>query len=128
MRGEGPSVAQLLRQPALGFYRIRLVKNGPWVAAEIALADDIYTVTNAVFGHVWSGTHETLIAETDAALLEGRAFTHPLLRVLLFGQPITPDEYAYLTARRAWATEHARDQPEAAALAPIDLDTMPPLF
>lgn len=128
MRREGPSLAHLLHQPPTGFYRVRLVKRGPWVAAEIKLLDDVYTVTDAVFGTTWTGTRAKLSADVDEALVDGRAFSHPLLRVVLFGEPIDAAEHAYLVARRAWATTHGTDQPEASALVPIDLDAMPPLF
>lgn len=117
-----------LLEPTPGFYRVRLVRRGPWVAAEIRLQDNRYEVELCGLGVTWSGSPERLADEIGSYLEDGRAFEHPMLRVSLFGHTIPQHEHAYLTARRLWAIQHAPDDPYASAKAPIDIDTIPPPF
>lgn len=122
------TVARGLLDPETGYRRVRLVRRGPWVAAEIREEKSQLVAELCGLGVVWRGTRDALAAEAEAALLAGRAFAHPLLRISLFGIPIEEAEWRYLTARRLWAIEHAPDDPYASAKAPIDLDNLPPLF
>ena len=122
------AVARGLLDPEIGYRRVRLVRRGPWVAAEIREENATLVAELCGIGVVWRGSRDALAAEAEAALLAGQAFAHPLLRISLFGIPIDESEWRYLTERRLWAIAHAPDDPYAAAKAPIDLNDLPPLF
>lgn len=117
-----------LLHPRPGLYKVRLVRRGPWIAAEIEDADDVIVARVCGLGETWRGTRQQLSDQINEALLEGRAFQHPLLKVSLFGRETTPEEHAFLTDRREWALLHDPNDMYARAREPIDIDRLPPLF
>lgn len=119
---------RILARPTPGKYRHRMVRRGPWVAAEISLADGIYSLWVCGRGITWRGSSEQLITEIEQALLAGRAFQHPMVRVSIFGQRISDELFHYLVDRREWALANAPTDPYAVAEAPINLDDIPPVF
>lgn len=122
------AVARGLLDPKPGYRRVRLVRRGPWVAAEIRKDGQELIAEVCGRGVVWRGTLDVLAAEADEARSQGRAFSHPFLRISLFGILIEKPEWQYLTDRRLWAIAHAPDDPYASAGEPIDLNALPPLF
>lgn len=64
----------------------------------------------------------------DDSLVSGEAFKHPLLRLLLWGEPVTQAEYDYLVATAKWAMEHQPDHPMARPEQPVNLRRAPPIF
>lgn len=122
------AIARELLHPRAGLYKVRLVRRGPWVAAEIEEAGDVIVARVCGLGETWRGTRQQLSDQVTDALMDGKAFHHPLLRVSLFGVETTPEEHAFLTARREWALQHDPNDIYARAREPIDIDQLPPLF
>lgn len=108
-----------------GYYRVRKVRNGPWIAAEITVQDGMILISEdgagAALG-VSSAMYEDLIVES---ITEGQAFSHPLLRCAWFGEPIDEAEYRHLIALGAWARQHRPSHPAAQPDRPIDRNTVP---
>ena len=59
------------------------------------------------------------------ATMDGGAFSHPVLRILLWSERITEADYRLLLARSNWAAFNAPDAPEAHPNQPIDPNTIP---
>ena len=108
-----------------GYYRIRRVRSGPWIAAELQIADGQIAVTEERETIIAGIPLETLPDLWVEAHIEGEAFRHPLLRLLLFGVPIEAPEYNHMLATAAWARSNARSHPAANPDRPIDLGTIP---
>lgn len=120
-----------ITRPEPGYFRMRLVKGGPWVAARIwrpchcsingaenDLADSGFDV------HEWLPTCDRfgpLAAECNGKEVEpGWVWER--------GQHISEHEYKFLVQDAAWAKAHAPDDPMANPTKPIDLNALPPLF
>lgn len=101
--------------PEPGLFRLRLVRGGPWVAAEIA-QDEVGRWTATIDGAVLEPSH------TDAALAEG------VFRVWHYGHAIGASEHAFLVERALWSRIHAPDSPEANPKQPIRIGALPPAF
>ncbi len=99
--------------PVPGFYRVRMVRGGPFVGARI------YRPCPVDPSH---GDHldrwPALCAEIDGESCS-------VDRVWLFGEPITAGEFEYLRARSRFASNHRPDLPEAEPRKPVDLLTAP---
>jgi hypothetical protein len=100
--------------PQPGLFKIRLVRGGPWVAAEIAQDE----------AGRWSATIDGAAADShpDPAQAEG------VFRIWHYGSVIDASEHAFLTERARWARTHAPDSPEANPKRPISVGAMPPAF
>lgn len=109
--------------PVPGFYRRRLVKDGPWVPVRIK---------------PWPLVNDDgePIDREDA-----RCFVSwPPLRCFVDGQerdvwdqwpflhPITEAEFRYMTDTAAWARQYAPHDPTANPKRPIDINRLPPVF
>lgn len=111
--------------PQPGFFRLRLVKGGPFVPSRIwrgccCTVNGGYT--NAQ--HRWRDTcdrYPPLQGEINGSPADPQ-------RIWDSGWPITNPEFDHLTAVRNWAETHAPAAPEANPRRRIDLHTMPPLF
>jgi hypothetical protein len=108
-----------------GTFKIRLVRNGPWVAAELIVARGMITTTedgSPVLAPVPVTALADLLVE---ATMEGEAFRHPLFRLLYFGVRIDRDEYEHLLETAAWARRHSPRSAAANPGRPVDLGTVP---
>lgn len=111
------------REIAEGHYRVRRVPRGPWVGAEVSLQDGmIYIVEDG-----GSVAHGYPLAVLDDIPTEDvlSAFSHPLFRLMLFGERIEEAEYRLLLSRSAWASFNSPLSPEANPNKPIDPNTVP---
>lgn len=111
-----------------GFYRVRKVKGGPWIGAEIVVQDSMIFVSEdgaPSFDGVSVNALADLIVD---CVSDGDAFRHPLLRVAWFGTLITEAEYRHLLAMSNWAQMHAPDHPAANPGKRIDINTLPIKF
>ncbi len=102
-------------QPEPGLFKLRLVKGGPWVAAEITLDD--------------AGRYGALINGEPC----GPAHVDPVLAPRVMdvwhsGVRIDAGEHAYLLSLSAWARANAPDRPEASPAQPINLMRMAALW
>lgn len=108
-----------------GFYRFRKVKRGPFVAARISIDDGvIYVAEEDAPAHY--AVSVTAFAEmVTSSIMDGEAFTNPLLRVAWYGERIDEIEYRHLIAYAKWARLHAPHAPAARPTEPVDMNTTP---
>jgi hypothetical protein len=95
--------------PQCGWYRRRLVKNGPWVPARIYLERDIDPESGELLGP------EVMRCEVD-----GEQRNAEDQWSWLMSQPISEQEYDYLTATIEWSRTNAPSEPMANVYEPID--------
>jgi len=99
-------MAARIDRPQPGFYRTRLVKNGPWVAARIWLDDSIPERPAVLLAEMGG-------KEVDAFWLWTR----------VIDQPISEAEFQFLTADAEWCSQHAPTEPAANPTKSINLRT-----
>lgn len=101
-------------EPQCGFFRRRLVRNGPWVPARIWIEQIVCPDTGELVDD------ERLRCEVNGLDRDpGEAW------LWLAGQPISEAEFNYMTALRAWAAWSSPDHPAARPFDPIDPLTSP---
>lgn len=100
--------------PTAGFYRMRMVKNGPWVPV-----------------HIWQGfglDPETGEAREVAWMwrAERRGVEVRIDQVWpsCAGEPISESEYRFLLARAAYAMKHDNSLPDATPMQAVDYGTL----
>lgn len=128
-------MSRQLDRPEPGFYTLRLVKNGPRVAARIARLCTCTIGGGEHAPHDWTPACDRpwpvwlaeingdQVSEPDRDPLKAGVF-----RIWESGEPCTADEYRYRLELKAWAEREAPDAPEANPRKPIDLNQLPPLF
>lgn len=104
---------RMIGEPRPGFFRVRLVKGGPWVPARILRPCPI----DPTCGYPLDRSPRDLVAEVD-----GRPV--PLDRVWLFGTEIDWPEWARLSSITD-AERHVPDSPLANPTQRIDLMRAP---
>lgn len=95
--------------PQCGFFKVRLVKGGPWVGARIWREAQREPVLGALTGN------DILRCEIGETLADPLHHWESMIR-----NPIQESDYRYLIETARWAREHAPDEPEANPMAPID--------
>ncbi len=108
-----------------GTFKIRRVKNGPWVAAELRIEGGMISATEdgvPVVAPVALADLPDLLIE---ATLEGEAFRHPLFRLLYFGVRIDQGEHDHMIATAAWARRHSPHSAAANPTKPVDPGRIP---
>ncbi len=111
-------MSRIINRPEPGFFKMRLVKNGPWVPALIYRPCPIEL------------NPETFQAVDRVYHLEAAIDNMPVNvdRIWLSGRRITAAEYLYLRADRAWVRQYRPDLPEANPMQSVDLNAQPPIF
>lgn len=102
-------------EPKVGCFRIKLVRAGPWVAAEIRRCD-------AGRWQAWIDGKALHPSHADPALA-GDVFA-----VWHYGEMITRSEHDFLVKAARWARAHAPDRPEANPRRAIRVGSLPPIF
>lgn len=104
--------------PIPGWYRTRLVKNGPWVPVRIYHGLPVVSGEEQDRAPQWcvEVAGKTDYVEKDPDNPEYRC--HVLLDVYRYWpwcgrEPITEGEYKYMIAHAAWSKQHAPHHPEA---------------
>lgn len=100
--------APVINQPVAGFYKMRLVKNGPWVPVQIA---PYSTTRQFSVLCAWVGDGPADLIETWHRCA---------------GRPISDRDYRYMMSLREWAHANDRAAPEANPYKAIDISTMKP--
>jgi len=111
-RDEAPRAVD---KPEPGYFSMRLVKNGPQVAARI--------LYDTAVG--WSAIINGVVCGPAA---EDPVHANGVFRIWLGATRSTESEYRYLLKSAAWANKHAPDDPMANPSKPIDLRNLPPVF
>lgn len=99
-------------EPRCGFFKRKLVKNGPWVPARLWLYQPIEDGC-LVGDSVWQCEVNGKMADAE------REWSW------LNGNPISEAEYNYLVAAIDWTTQHAPDEPRANPYQPVDWLSVP---
>ena len=111
--------------PRPGFFRLRLVKNGPFVGAELRYGPPRDPETGGIMSersYQWETlVNGKLVSEPSPDPVKAGVF-----RVWLSGTQIEEPEYRYLIADREWCERHAPAAPEANPTASIQLAELPP--
>lgn len=100
--GKGKPIVYVNEEPQVGYYQTRMVKGGPMVPARIWMYQPIDADSGELVGD------EILQAEINGAYAVPEAAWPGLC-----GNPITEQEWRYLTATVTWAMEFAPDDPRA---------------
>lgn len=113
-------------QPTVGFYRLRLVKGGPFVGARILYGptpdpDDADNVMDR--SPLWRG-------EVDGALEPNPSPqpTDAVWRIYERGERIDEATFRFLLAEADWCRSHRPDEPIADPRRPIDMMKTPTPF
>ena len=129
--------------PEPGFYRMRLVKDGPWVPVKIWLEDgeretchgcggsgaepeqtvEGYTGRELVCS-LCDGAGTILVSDQVFRAKVGDQERDPF-KIWTFLWDITEEEYRYLLDRAHWAVAHAPSAPEANPTRPINPTDIP---
>jgi hypothetical protein len=94
--------------PECGWFKRRLVKGGPWVPAKIWMVQPVDEAGDLV-------ADETLQAEVNGTWADPETVWS-----WICGNPITEQEFNYLTATLQWSADHAPDEPMANVYQKID--------
>jgi hypothetical protein len=110
-------VEVLTEEPQCGWFKRRMVKGGPFVAAKIYLRQDVDDAGDLI-------DEEILLCEVAGN------FKDPQQEWLsLAKRPISESDYEFMMADRRWCADNAPDQPAAQPFKPIDwLTVAPPTF
>lgn len=100
-------------KPEPGYFRMRVIRKGPWVPAAIFHIDGI-----------WSACID---GETGSAH-EDPGYADCVFRVWLGGRRISRSEYDHMLATKAWAAEHATYHPSVNVRKPLDVSKLPSIF
>lgn len=120
-----PRPPQRIDEVTPGFYRRRAVRNGPWIAARIEIADGMIRLTQDATpptAECSAADYADLVIE---AVIEGEAFRHPIISCVWFGTPIERAEYDHLLRTAAWARANAPRHPAANPTKPVDINQLP---
>ena len=105
----GEPTTEFNENPECGFFKRRLVKDGPFVPARIWMHQPTDPETGDLVGD------ETLQCEVDGQFADAEQQWS-----WLNGNPITEAEFNYLTELRRWSEQHAPDEPYANPRQPTD--------
>lgn len=107
LAGEKPAMHD--STPQCGFYRRKLIKGGPYVAARIVLIQVVDDETGELT------EPERFFCEVD-----GRPADAHDQWTWLCGEPIAEDDYWLMRRRAVWAGQHAPDHPIANPTKAVD--------
>jgi len=102
-------------KPEPGYYAVKLVKNGPEVAAKIWR------------GHLTEGWWATDNDGQSAEIHSDPQLNETLQRIWLFGRKISEEEYSFMIARADHAKRFFPNSPWANPMKPLDLKSIPPI-
>lgn len=111
-----------LHYVAPGFYKVRLVKGGPWVPVHVWETGERDEETGEPLEDIDS------FIEVNGAVVPFEKADFHAERINLHGVPIDRAEFEYRRDTRRWAEAYAPDVPEARPQEAIDLNKVPPIF
>ena len=110
-----------IANPRPGFFKLRLVKDGPWLAARIFLPCPI----DPEFGHPMDRSRH-LLAEVDGAFVEPP--TAWVFRIWTGAVEIAEAEFNYLRDDASWCRQYAPAEPRANPRQSVDPRRTAPVF
>ncbi len=108
--------------PVPGYYRIKLVKGGPFVGAEIKYEPPLDPVTGEVLDRSWLWR---AIIDGVAEPIRGYQPTRKVWWIWERGEMIDEAMYRFLLEDRAWARKWAKSSAEANPTKTVDLGQEP---
>ena len=111
-------MARIINRPEPGFFKMRLVKGGPWVPALVYRPCPLEMHPETF---QWIDRVYHLEAEIDGMAAN-------VDRIWTSGQRITAAEYLYMKADRVWVRQYAPHLPEARPEETMDINKLPPIF
>ena len=112
-------------QPRIGFYKMRQVRNGPFVAVAIGPRCPMVEPDYYIDPEDWCTPYDR--SRRLQAWVDGKGFMDPW-KVYTRCLAIDEAEFLFLAANSQWARDYAPAAPEASPAQPIDLGELPPLF
>ena len=96
--------------PEPGFFRLRLVKNGPWVAARIVHEPTRDPLDDSVLDRspLWRGDIDWQTDENPSP-----SPTEAVMRIWLWGERVTAEEFNFLRQDAEWARAYDDTDPRA---------------
>lgn len=122
-----PESRERLADPEPGFFKTRLVRNGPWVGARIFLTPCYCTINGGDDSeeHVWDDTCDRFPTPRLSAEINGRPAN--MDRVWMFGTDITEKEYNFLMDSAKWDRENDPDSPYVTPDKPVNIHKAKPI-
>jgi hypothetical protein len=113
--------------PVAGYYRVRKINGGMWVAVRIWFGAPIIDGEEQDRSHRWCVEVDGKTCRFDREA--GHRVPLDAHDVWPFAarHPITRGEYGFLRKRAAWARDHAPEHPAAKPHEPIDLRKLKPV-
>lgn len=105
-------------KPEPGFFRLRLIKGGPWVPAQIRRVGTEWHATIAGVLSVYQSELDDSCPSDAVAVW----------RIWHGGKEINEDDYQLMLQRMAWARRDMPDHPAANPDKPVDMTKLPSLF
>ena len=112
-------------QPRPGFYRMRRVKGGPFVAVSIGPRCPMVLPDQYIDPDEWCRPYDR--SRPLIAWVDGVGDADPW-KVYPRCHPVDQAEFLYLVDSRAWARIHTPQAPEANPTAPINIEKVAPIF
>ena len=113
-----------LSDPRPGYFKMRLVKGGPWVGAEIRHGPGVDPETGAPLDRAW--LWEAIVAGRHVRQPAGDPLNAGVFRIWESGIEISEAEYRYLIADAEWCAKHAPEEPQATPEKRVSLVDLPP--
>jgi hypothetical protein len=117
-------VVRRIDRPEPGFFKLRLVRGGPFVAAVIFMPCPMVPADPDIHPGEWCTPLDR--SRHLEARIDGRPAAPD--RVWIGGRPIDSREYRYLIEGAAWDRSYAPEAPAANPTRAIDLTQLPPIF
>ena len=115
---KGRGAPREIARPRPGFFRVRLIKGGPWVAARIFQPCPI-----EMEPEYWNVLDRSPSLEAEINGLPGR-----VMRIWLSGEEISAAEFHYLLDDAGWCERYAPAEPRANPERAVDVRETQPVF
>ena len=114
--------------PKPGYYLVRLVPKGWEVPVHVTASNEGWGVIVDGEAHPLTWARDDILLAYAGSLLNGGLFTHPMLRVVLFGRAVDEGTYNYRLALKEWAALHDPAHPCLSPRNPVNIGTAAPPF
>lgn len=112
--------------PFLAYYKIRLVRGGPWCPCKVEFNYPSDPDTGELLDRAprWMATVNGTLIEDAFRVIILIGDQPPIVK----GEQINEDDYKHMLAVKDWAVQYAPNEPEATPRRKIDLGKIDPIF